>query len=75
VSGAPLGRIPAPSSRKPRVLPLRIAFPPMPSHQLEAVHDKYRGFRRALRCLAIDTAVAWPADNGPHPVHLRPICL
>ena len=34
-----------------------------------------RGFGRSLRCLAIGTAVARRAVNGPHPIQLRPICL
>lgn len=33
--------------------------------------DKYRGFRRSLRCLVIDTAVVRPASGGSHPVHLK----
>jgi len=36
--------------------------------------DKFRGFRRPLRYLVIDTSVARPAVNGPHPVQFRPIC-
>jgi hypothetical protein len=36
--------------------------------------DKFRGFRRSLRYLVIDTVVARPAINGPHSVQFRPIC-
>jgi len=43
-------------------------------HNREGVIDKFRGFRHPLRCLVIDTAVARPAVNGPHPVQFRPIC-
>src|SRR5271168_2538194 len=67
--------MPAPSSEETTAAPLQFASPPTPSRDLEVVLDKYRGFRRPLRYLAIDTAVARPADDGLHPVQLRPICL
>ena len=65
----------ASSSKEILALPLLIAQLPLPSQRSEASFHKYRGVCRSLRCLAIDTAVAWPANNGSHPVHLRPICL
>lgn len=40
-----------------------------------AVKYKDRGVRRTLRCLAICSAVARPADDGLHPIQFRPICL
>ena len=67
--------MPAPSSEETTAAPLQFASPPTPSRDLEVVLDKYRGFRRPLRYLAINTAVARPADDGLHPVQLRPICL
>ena len=67
--------MPAPSSEETTAAPLQFASPPTPSRDLEVVLDKYRGFSRPLRYLAIDTAVARPEDDGPHPVQLRPICL
>jgi hypothetical protein len=68
------GAMTAPSSRDGRTLPPRIALPPLPSQYKEADVDKFRGFRRPLRYLVIDTTVARPAANGPHPVQFRPIC-
>jgi hypothetical protein len=62
------------SSRDGRTLPPRIALPPLPSQYKEADVDKFRGFRRPLRYLVIDTLVARPAVNGPHSVQFRPIC-
>jgi hypothetical protein len=58
--------MPAPSSAETTAAPLQFALPPTPSRDLEVVVDKYRGFRRPLRCLAINTAVARPADDGLH---------
>ena len=58
-----------------RASSVRVTLPPTPSRDLEVVLDKYRGFSRPLRYLAIDTAVARPGDDGLHPVQLRPICL
>ena len=47
-----------------------------PFHQtIERLHAKYRGFRRMLRYLTLDPAVARPAVGGPRPVHFRPLCL
>jgi hypothetical protein len=65
----------ASSSKELLALPLLIAQPPPPSQHSEASFHKYRGVSRSLRCLAIDTAVARPAVDGPHPAQLRPICL
>jgi hypothetical protein len=67
--------MPAPGSEETTAAPLQFASPPTPSRDLEVVLDKYRGFSRPLRYLAIDTAVARPGDDGLHPVQLRPICL
>ena len=67
--------MPAPSSEETTAAPLQFASPPTPPRDLEVVLDKYRGFRRPLRYLAINTAVARPAVDGLHPVQLRPICL
>jgi hypothetical protein len=67
--------MPAPSSEETTAAPLQFALPPTPSRHLEVLLDKYRGFSRPLRYLAIDTAVARPGDDGLHPVQLRPICL
>ena len=54
--------------------PRQIAWSPPPSRYVETGFRKYRGFQRPLRYLAIDTMVARPAADGPHPVQLRPIC-
>ena len=64
------------SSRDGRTLPPRIALSLcLHCHHIEEADvDKFRGFRRSLRYLVIDTAVARPAVNGPHSVQFRPIC-
>lgn len=62
------------SSRDGRTLPPRIAFASLAITIKEAGIDKFRGFHRSLRRLVIDTLVARPAVNGPHPVQFRPIC-
>src|SRR5271157_3531483 len=67
--------MPASSRAETTAAPLQLASPPTPSRDSEVVLDKYRGFSRPLRYLAIDTAVARPGDDGLHPVQLRPICL
>jgi len=42
---------------------------------IERCRVVYRGFRRMLRCLTLDAAVARPAVNGSHPVQFGPLCL
>ena len=42
---------------------------------LERSSTKYRGFRRTIRCLTIDSVVARHAIDGLHPVQLRSLCL
>jgi hypothetical protein len=63
----------APSSRDGRTLPLG-SLCLQCHHNRGGVVDKFRGFRRPLRYLVIDTVVARPAINGSHSVQFRPIC-
>jgi hypothetical protein len=65
-----------------RFVPIRqkLQVCPNPPHPSDAItlltrgSDKYRGFRRTLRCLAIHSTVARPRGDGRDPVHLRPLC-
>jgi hypothetical protein len=45
------------------------------SHPIrEMCRCKYRGFRRMIRYLTIDSLVARPVEDGPRPVQFRPLC-
>jgi len=70
-----LGSHREPGSKDRRTLPPLIALRCFHAITLMEAISVFRGFLRSLRCLAIGTAVARPAVDGPHPVQLRPICL
>jgi hypothetical protein len=61
------------SSSEPQAEPDRTAVLSVPP-AIERLHTKYRGFRRMLRCLTMDPAVARLAVGGPRPVQFRPLC-
>jgi hypothetical protein len=54
-----------PTSQETKARPVLIVdMLPAPSSPVGAVGDKYRGFSRTLRCLAIRQLVARPIDDG-----------
>jgi hypothetical protein len=67
-------RLGASTSSEHKALPVQIAKSLYPISVLESLVAKYRGFRRVLRCLTIDPAVARPTVDGPCPVQFRSLC-